>query len=55
MLSEVQEHIFCFIKVYQKNHSTHVTGPVAKSSAESENNEVSAAGTALAHFKMMHN
>ena len=35
------------------NHGTHVTGPVAQSSAESEYNAACTAGMALAHFRML--
>ena len=35
------------------DHSTHVPGPVAQSSAESEYNAACAAGMALAHFRMI--
>ena len=35
------------------DHVTHVPGPVAKSSAESEYNAACAAGMALAHFMML--
>ena len=35
------------------NHGTHVPGPVAQSSAESEYNAACTAGMALAHFRML--
>ena len=35
------------------NHATHVPGPVAQSSAESEYNAARTAGMALAHFRML--
>ena len=35
------------------DHGTHVTGPVAKSSAESGYNAEFAPGMALAHFRML--
>ena len=35
------------------DHITHVTGPVAKSSAESEYNAACTAGMALANFRML--
>ena len=35
------------------DHGTHVTGPVAQSSAESEYNAACTAGMALAHFIML--
>ena len=35
------------------DHGTHVPGPVAKSSAESEYNAACTAGMALAHFRML--
>ena len=35
------------------DHGTHVPGPVAQSSAESEYNAVCTAGMALAHFSML--
>ena len=35
------------------DHGTHVTGPVAQSSAESEYNAAFTAGMALAHFRML--
>ena len=35
------------------DHGTHVTGPVAQSSAESEYNAACTAGMALAHFRML--
>ena len=34
-------------------HGTHVTGPVAQSSAESEYNAACTAGMALAHFRIL--
>ena len=34
-------------------HGTHVPGPVAQSSAESEYNTACTAGMALAHFRML--
>ena len=34
-------------------HGTHVTGPVAQSSAESEYNAACTAGMALEHFRML--
>ena len=36
----------------QIDHGTHVTGPVSKSSAESEYNEACTSGMALAYFRM---
>ena len=35
------------------DHGTHVPGPVAQSSAESEYNTACAAGMTLAHFRML--
>ena len=35
------------------DHGTHVQGPVAQSSAESEYNAACTAGMALAHFRML--
>ena len=35
------------------DHGTHVPGPVAPSSAESEYNAASTAGMTLAHFRML--
>ena len=35
------------------DHSTHVPGPVAQSSAENECNAVCTTGMALAHFRML--
>ena len=35
------------------DHGTHVTGPVAQSSAESEYNAACTVGMALAHFRML--
>ena len=35
------------------NHGTHVPGPVAQSSAESEYNAACTAGMALSHFRML--
>ena len=35
------------------DHGTHVPGPVAQSSAESEYNAACTAGMALAHFRML--
>ena len=35
------------------DHKTHVPGPVAQSSAESEYNAACTAGMALAHFSML--
>ena len=35
------------------DHGTHVPGPVAQSSAESEYNVTCTAGMALAHFRML--
>ena len=35
------------------DHGTHVTGPVAQSSAESEYNAACTSGMALAHFSML--
>ena len=35
------------------DHSTHVPGPVAQSSAESEYNSACTSGMALSHFRMM--
>ena len=35
------------------DHGTHVTGPVERSSAESEYNAACTAGMALAHFRML--
>ena len=35
------------------DHGTHVPGPVAKSSAESEYNAACTAGITLAHFRML--
>ena len=37
------------------DHSTHVPGPVAQSSAETEYNTACTAGMALAHFRMLIN
>ena len=37
----------------QIDHGTHVPGPVAQSSAESEYNAACTAGMALAHFRML--
>ena len=37
------------------DHSTHVPGPVAQSSAESEYNGACMSGMALAHFRMIKN
>ena len=34
------------------DHDTHVPGPVAQSSAESENNAACTTGMALVHFRM---
>ena len=45
-----------YIILYQGapiDHGTHVPGPVAQSSAESEYNVACTAGMALAHFKML--
>ena len=45
-----------YIIFYQSgpiDHGTHVPGPVAKSSAESEYNAACNAGMALAHFRML--
>ena len=45
-----------YIILYQRGpieHSTHVPGPVAQSSAESEYNAECTAGMALAHFRML--
>ena len=47
-----------YIILYQGgpiDHGTHVTGPVAQSSAESEYNVACTAGMALAHFRMLIN
>ena len=44
-----------YIIFYQSgpiDHGTHVPGPVAQSSAESEYNTACTAGMALAHFRM---
>ena len=41
-----------FVPIY---HGTHVPGPVAKSSAESEYNATCTAGMDLAHFRMLTN
>ena len=35
------------------DHGTHVPGPVAQSSAESDYNAACTAGMALAHFRMI--
>ena len=35
------------------DHGTHIQGPVAQSSAESEYNAALTAGMALAHFRML--
>ena len=35
------------------NHGTHVPGPVAQSSAESQYNAACTSGMALAHFRML--
>ena len=37
------------------DHGTHVSGPVAQSSSESEYNSACTAGTDLAHFRMLIN
>ena len=37
------------------DHGTHVPGPVAQSSAESEYNAACISGMALAHFRMLIN
>ena len=37
------------------DHGTHVPGPVAQSSAESEYNTACTSGMALAHFRMLVN
>ena len=45
-----------YITFYQGgtvDHGTHVPGPVAQSSAESEYNAASTAGMSLAHFRML--
>ena len=42
-----------FYQVGPIYHGTHVPGPVAQSSAESEYNAASAAGMDLAHFRML--
>ena len=45
-----------YIILYQGgpiDHGTHVPGPVAQSSAESEYNSACTAGMALAHFRML--
>ena len=44
-----------FYQVVPIDHGTHVPGPVAKSSAESEYNSACTAGMALAHFRMLVN
>ena len=44
-----------YIILYQGgpiHHGTHITGPVAQSSAESEYNAAYTAGMSLAHFRM---
>ena len=44
-----------YIILYQGgpiHHGTHITGPVAQSSAESEYNAACTAGMSLAHFRM---
>ena len=42
-----------FYQVGTIDHGTHVPGPVAQSSAESEYNAACTAGMALAHFRML--
>ena len=42
-----------FYQVGTIDHGTHVPGPVAKSSAESDYNAACTAGMALAHFRML--
>ena len=42
-----------FYQIGPIDHVTHVPGPVAQSSSESEYNAESAAGMALAHFSML--
>ena len=42
-----------FYQVGSIDHSTHVPGPVAQSSAESEYNAECTAGMALSHFRML--
>ena len=42
-----------FYQVGSIDHSTHVPGPVAQSSAESEYNAACTAGMDLAHFRML--
>ena len=39
----------------QIDHDTHVTGPVAQSSAESEYNSACTTGMVLSHFRMLIN
>ena len=48
--------IGAYIILYQGgpiNHGTHVPGPVAQSSSESEYNAACTAGMVLAHFRML--
>ena len=42
-----------FYQGWPIDHGTHVPGPVAQSSAESEYNAACTAGMALAHFRML--
>ena len=42
-----------FYQVGTIDHGTHVPGPVAQSSAESEYNSACTAGMALAHFRIL--
>ena len=44
-----------FYQVRPIDHGTHVPGPVAKSSAESEYNAACTAGMALAYLRMLIN
>ena len=51
-LAEVQEHALFFYQCGPIYHGTHVPGPVAQSSAESDYNTECTTGMALAHFSM---
>ena len=53
-LAEVQEHII-FYQGGPINHGTHVPGPVAQSSEESEYNAACTTGMVLAYIRMLIN
>ena len=52
-LAELQDRTLYFFEVGEIDHGTHVPGPVAQSSADTEYNAACTAVMTLAHFRML--